>query len=87
MRLLFEDVFRYIVEKDYILRLPLPWGSSKQRYIVTNESTPVHPNGRAFFYPITAKGYTMESHYARDAMKVLSDLCEKLEIEFETIDA
>lgn len=29
----------------------------------------------------------METHYARDrGMKVLSDLCEKLEVEFETIE-
>lgn len=88
VRLLFEDVLKYIVDKGFIMKIPLPWGTSRSRYIITNESPPVHPNGRSFFYPVSFKGYTIESHYARDrALKVLSDLCEKLEIEFETIEA
>jgi hypothetical protein len=88
VRLLFEDVLKFLVDKGYIVKLPLPWGSSKNRYIMTNESPPYHPNGRAFFYPVTYKGYTIESHYARDrALKVLGDLCEKLDVEFETIEA
>jgi hypothetical protein len=88
VRLLFDDVLKYIVDKDYIIKVPLPWGSSKNRYIVTNENPPVHPNGRSFFYPVSYKGYTIESHYARDrAMKVLNDLCDKLELEFEAIEA
>lgn len=87
VRLLFEDVLKYLVKKDHILMLPLPWGTSKQRYIITNENPPVHPNGRPFFYPVEFNGYTMESHYDRDrGMKVLNDLCKKLEIEFETIE-
>jgi hypothetical protein len=87
VRLLFRDVLVHIVDKEYMLRIPLPWGSSKSRYILTNEATPIHPNGREFFYPESYKGYTIETHYARDrAMKVLSDLCEKLELEFEAID-
>jgi hypothetical protein len=87
VRLLFENVLKYVVDKEYILKLPLPWGTSKSRYIVTNERPPLHPNGRTFFYPIFYKDYAIESHYARDrALKVLSDLCEKLEIEFEVIE-
>ena len=84
VRLLFADVLKFLVDEEYILRIPLPWGESKNRYILTNENPPTHPNGRNFFYPVFYKGYTIESHYARDrAIKVLSDLCEKLEIEFE----
>lgn len=87
VRLLFEDVLKYIVDKGHILRVPLPWGSSKNRYIITNEKPSVHPNGRLFFYPVLYMGYTIESHYARErALKVLSDLCNKLEIEFEPIE-
>ena len=87
VRLLFRDVLVHIVDEEYMLRIPLPWGASKSRYILTNEATPIHPNGREFFYPESYKGYTIETHYARDrAMKVLSDLCEKLELEFEAID-
>jgi len=86
VRMLFEDVLKYVVDKRFILGLPLPWGSSKSRYVVTNEEKPTHPNGRPFFYPVTYGSYTIESHYARErALKVLGDLCEKLEIEFEVI--
>lgn len=87
VRLLFKDVLVYLVDSEHILRVPLPWGEGKQRYIVTNEALPIHPNGREFFYPESYKGYTIETHYARDrAMKVLSDLCERFELGFEVID-
>jgi len=87
LRLLFQDVLQYLVDEKLILKLPLPWGTSKQRYIVTNEIRPVHPNGRDFFYPVTYSGYTIESHYARDSgLRVLASLCKKLEIDFETIE-
>jgi hypothetical protein len=86
VRILFEEVLRYLVDAELITKTPLPWGTSRSRYIATNEASPTHPNGRPFFYPVTYKGYTVESHYARDrAMKVLSDLCEKLEVDFEVI--
>ena len=87
VRLLFNNVLRYIVDKDYVLKTPLPWGVGKTRYILTNEEPPIHPTGKPFFYPESYQGYTIETHYARDrAMKVLSDLCEKLELEFEVIE-
>ncbi len=87
VRLLLEAILKYIVKQNYVLALPLPWGISKQRYIITNENPPTHPNGRAFFYPVTFEDYAMESHYDRDrAMKVLNHLCDKLEIEFEYIE-
>ncbi len=87
VRLLFEDVLKHIVDKGYVLRVPLPWGISNDRYVLTNENPAVHPSGRPFFYPISYKGYTIETHYARArGFKVLSALCEKLEIEFEPIE-
>jgi hypothetical protein len=87
LRLLFSDVLKYIVDKGYVTRIPLPWGNTKQRYIITNETPPVHPNGRSFFYPVKYKTYTMESHYARErGLQVLQALCDKLGIEFETIE-
>jgi hypothetical protein len=86
VRLLFEDVLRYIVDKNYILKLPLPWGFSNTRYVLTNESSPVHPNGKPFFYPIKYGDYTIESHYARErSLKVLGYLCERLELDFEVV--
>lgn len=58
VRLLFEDILKYIVDREYLDRLPLPWGSSKSRFIITTEDPPIHPNGRPFFYPVSFKGYT-----------------------------
>lgn len=87
LRLLFLDVLKYLVDNGLITKVPLPWGKTKQRYIVTNEEPPVHPNGRSFFYPVRYNGYTLESHYARErGLQVLKDLCEKLEIDFESIE-
>jgi hypothetical protein len=88
VRLLFQDILKYLVDEKLMSKLPLPWGSSKQRYIVTNEKIPKHPNGREFFYPVRYSGYTMETHYARErGLQVLGDLCKKLDLEFEIIDA
>ncbi|MEI2691135.1 MAG: hypothetical protein V9H69_16065 [Anaerolineae bacterium] len=88
VRLLFEAALRYIVDHGDVTRIPLPWGPSKTRYVLTNQTPPMHPNGREFFYPVMYKGYTLESHYARDrAIKVLGDLCDRLEIAFDVIDA
>lgn len=87
VRLLFRDVLRMLVNDGYIEKLPLPWGSSDTRYTITNELPPVHPSGKNFFYPDTYLNYTIETHYARDrGIKVLSDLCVKLELSFEQIN-
>lgn len=87
LKMLFQDVLRYIVDNQLINKLPLPWGASRQRYIITNETPPAHPNGREFFYPVKYLHYTMESHYSRErGLKVLSDLCSKLELDFEIIE-
>lgn len=84
---LFAEILQYLVQHNLIQRLPLPWGTGKQRYIVTNEEPPIHPSGKPFFYPVNYETYTIETHYDRArAMKVLKDLCDKLEIEFEVID-
>jgi hypothetical protein len=87
VRQLFEDVLKYIVDEEHILKLPLPWGVGKNRYIITNESPLVHPSGKPFFYPVAFESYTIESHYSRErAMKVLGALCEALGLEFEEIE-
>jgi hypothetical protein len=87
IRQLFEGILKFIVEKGHILKLPLPWGTSTKRYIITNEQPPKHPNDRDFFYPVRFQDYTIESHYSRDrGLKVLSDICEKLELDFEVIE-
>jgi hypothetical protein len=87
LRKLLRDVLIYLVDNELVNRLPMPWGSTSQRFTVTNENPPLHPNGKSFFYPENYKNYTIETHYARDrGLKVLDDLCKKLEIEFETIE-
>ncbi len=87
IRDLFSAILEYIVDQQLVLRIPLPWGSSSQRYILTNAVPSIHPNGREFFYPIKYKGYTLESHYSRErGLKVLGDLCKKLEVDFEVIE-
>ncbi|MCK4794398.1 MAG: hypothetical protein KAV87_62295, partial [Desulfobacteraceae bacterium] len=87
IRLIFESILKFIVEQGHILKLPLPWGTSTKRYIITNEYPPKHPNGRDFFYPVKYQDYTIESHYSRDrGLKVLGDLCEKLKLDYEIIE-
>jgi len=87
VRLLFEDILKHLVDADYILKMPLPWGISNDRYVLTNQIPPVHPSGRPFFYPVSYKGYSIETHYSRArGIKVLLTLCEKLDLEIEVID-
>jgi hypothetical protein len=87
VRTLFQQILAYVVEKKYISRIPLPWGSTHKRFVVTNAPEPTHPNGRPFFAPERYDGYTIETHYSRErAMQVLSQLCEKLGLKFEEIE-
>ena len=83
----YEKVLKLIVEKNYIKKLPLPWGVTDTRYIITNQTPPVHPSGREFFAPVKYQHYAIETHYDRKrAIQVLHELCEKLELTFETIE-
>lgn len=87
VRILFRNILPYLVDMGFLERIPLPWGFGPSRYIVTNEKNPTHPNGKEFFYPETYKGYTIETHFARDrSLGVLDALCKKLEIEYEPVD-
>ena len=84
---LFGKVLKFLVDKAHLQKLPLPWGPTDQRHIVTNEASPTHPSGRPFFYPVKYDGYAIESHYSRErALQVLGELCQKLEISFEVIE-
>jgi hypothetical protein len=86
VRGLFDQILRLLVERRWIERLPLPWGDTTLRYVVTNSSPAKHPNGRPFFYPIKVAEYTMESHYSRErAMQALAALFAALDIPFESI--
>lgn len=87
LRDLLRDVLTYIVDKNYLRKLPMPWGTSKIRFIISNQNPPIHPNGRNFFSPIHYKNYVIETHYARDrGLKVLDDLCQRLELKFEVVE-
>lgn len=87
VKTLFKNILEYLVDSKIIDKIPLPWGTGTARYIVTNEELPIHPNGNEFFTPVKYKGYTIETHYARErAIAVLDSLCQKLEIDFEQIE-
>lgn len=87
LRELLRDFLVYIVDKNYVVRVPLPWGNTTKRFIITNQNPPLHPNGKPFFYPEHYNGHTIETHYARDrGLKVLDDLCQKLELDFEVVE-
>jgi hypothetical protein len=87
VRELFQEILVYLVNQSYLTKLPMPWGNTTKRFIVTNQTPPTHPNGKPFFYPEEYNGYTLETHYARErGIKVLDDLCRKLELEFEIVE-
>lgn len=87
LRKLMRNVLIYLVDNNFAAKIPLPWGNTTQRFIITNEEPAVHPNGKPFFYAERYKGYTVETHYDRDrGLKVLSELCKKLELEFENVE-
>jgi hypothetical protein len=87
VRTLFQNVLIFLVDKGYIKKLPLPWGISSTRYVLTSELPPRHPNGRSFFYPVNYEGYFMESHYSRErGLIILENLCRKLEVGFESLE-
>ena len=83
---LFGAVLKVLADGGRLGRLPLPWGDTSTRYLLTNRSPPEHPNGRPFFYPIRHGEYTIETHYSRErAMRALVALCEVLGIPCEPI--
>ncbi|MCA1635670.1 MAG: PD-(D/E)XK nuclease family protein [Acidobacteria bacterium] len=87
VRELFRHVLAFLVDNSHVAKLPMPWGNTSKRFIITNQQPPTHPNGKPFFYPEEYKGYTLEAHYARDrGMRVLDELSKKLELSFETIE-
>ncbi len=87
LKQLMHDVLTHLVDKGLLEGLPMPWGTSSRRYVVTNAEPPLHPNGNDFFYPVRYKGFTMETHYARGrGVQVLASLCDRLGLEFERIE-
>jgi len=84
---LFSSVLKNIVDSKVVEKMALPWGTGRARYIISNDSEPQHPNGRTFFTPVSYKGYTLEAHMDRNrSIKVLEDLCKKLNLSFELVE-
>lgn len=84
---LFQIILKYLVDNNKLKSIEMPWGTGNERYVISNEKEPVHPSGRKFFVPVNYNEYAMEAHVDRKrGMKILDDLCNKLEITFETID-
>lgn len=83
----FRKLLQFIVDDEFVKEIPLPWGTGTKRYILTNQKKALHPEGNEFFYPVSYKGYTIETHYSRGrAIKVLHDVCRKLKLDFELIE-
>lgn len=84
---LYEKVLKMIVDENILQKIGLPWGTGTKRYLVSNEENPIHPSGRPFFKPVQYSGYTIESHSSRSrGVKLISELCEKLNLEFTLIE-
>ena len=83
---LFSSVLASLVDQGRLGSLPLPWGDTSTRFLLTNRKPAEHPSGRPFFYPVEHGGYTIETHYSRDrAIRALGALCGALEVPFEAI--
>lgn len=86
--MLFEKALKHLVDTGLIAKLPLPWGDSKKRYVLSNLQPAIHPSGRPFFYPIEYKGYVIESHYSRSrGISILEELSKQLEVTFAVVDS
>lgn len=84
---LFSKVLEYLVVNKKLEVLQMPWGTGNNRYIISNEPEPVHPNGRKFFIPVKYELFSMETHVDRKrGIKILDDLCNEIQLSFETID-
>ncbi|NLT51601.1 MAG: PD-(D/E)XK nuclease family protein [Ignavibacteria bacterium] len=84
---LFQKVLKYLVDSNKLNNIQMPWGTGNSRYIISNQSVPVHPNGRDFFIPVKYKEYSMETHVDRKrGIKILDDFCKELKLSFETIE-
>ncbi len=83
---LFRSALTHLVANHWLDKLPLPWGDTATRYLVSNQSPAEHPNGRSFFYPVEHGGYIMESHFSRErGLKALAALCAALDLTFEEV--
>ena len=84
----FSDlVLNIFVDSGAVKKMVLPWGSGRQRYIITNDSNPQHPNKRDFFNPVEYKGYVLESNMDRArSIRVLESLCNHLKLKFSLVE-
>lgn len=84
---LYQKILKHLVDTNKLNNIEMPWGTGNSRYIISNQSVPVHPNGREFFIPVKYKEYSMETHVDRKrGIKILDDFCNELKLSFETID-
>lgn len=84
---LYQKILKHLVDTNKLNNIEMPWGTGNSRYIISNQSVPVHPNGRKFFIPVKYKEYSMETHVDRKrGIKILDDFCNELKLSFETID-
>jgi len=78
------EILKYLVDNELVKNIQIPWGRSNKRYILTNDKTPMHPNGKEFSNPVTYNGYTIEAHYSRkQQIKNMMNLCSDIGIELK----
>ncbi len=86
---LYEEVFTYLHEKQYLNKLPIPFFSSnKGRFLIADKEIENHPNMRQFFTPKFVDRYKIEASWQRKyGLKLLEKICDKkyLNIDFEII--
>ena len=83
---LYERVLRYVVDKNLISKLTLPWGigTKTKRYFVFHGDNPVHLSGKSFENSVTYGKYHLEAHVARiQGVKYLGEFCKALGFNFK----
>lgn len=49
---LYQNILQHLVDTNKFKDIEMPWGTGNERFIISNEKEPVHPNGRKFFVPV-----------------------------------
>lgn len=85
---LYVKILKYIIDSGSIKKIDIPWGFGSKRYFIFKGKNPIHPSGRAFFFPVSYGDYHMEAHVSRSTgIRHLKEFCEVLGHNFEHSNA
>jgi hypothetical protein len=83
---MYVKVLKFVIDNGSIKKLSIPWGFGSKRYFVYKGKNPIHPSGRAFFFPVSYEDYHMEAHVSRSTgIRHLKEFCEELGHNFELL--